>query len=281
MTKTELARCIVQHNESLVDLPVFDDPRVRRLVKKHTLQELTTMHDSSCVLVTYKGFNPDMTCRGFQYEIGKTYTHEGYVYPCQVGFHACEDPLDVFSYYPPATSIYGETRQSGVLKRHSDESKVVSSVINVVRSVSLADIITRGVAYRIGGVKQVVSDTASGYNGAAQASGGNGAAQASGPYGAAQASGPYGAAQASGDNGVAQASGLYGAAQASGLSGVAQASGKYGKVRGADGCALFLLYRALNTLEIAHVWAGIVGQGGIKPDTWYCLDANGQPKEAA
>ena len=47
----------------------------------------------------YKGFNPDMTCRGFQYEEGKTYETDK-AELCECGFHACLEPLDVIAYYP-------------------------------------------------------------------------------------------------------------------------------------------------------------------------------------
>ena len=52
-------------------------------------------------IVSYKGFNQDWTCRDFQYELGKTYEHEGEVEACAGGFHACEYPLHVFRYYKP------------------------------------------------------------------------------------------------------------------------------------------------------------------------------------
>ncbi|TPN44908.1 hypothetical protein [Mesorhizobium sp. B1-1-7] len=121
--------------------------------------------------------------------------------------------------------------------------------------------------------------TASGTRGAATASGTQGAATASSYQGAATASGEQGAATASGDWGAATASGDWGAATASGEQGAATASGFEGKARGKDGCALFLVERAMSG-EILHAWAGIVGTDGIKPDQFYRL-VDGKPVEVA
>lgn len=46
----------------------------------------------------YKVFNPDMTCKGFKFEIGKTYEEEQ-AEICYSGFHFCENPLDCLNYY--------------------------------------------------------------------------------------------------------------------------------------------------------------------------------------
>ena len=89
---------------------------------------------------------------------------------------------------------------------------------------------------------------------------------AKGPNKSATASGYSGAATASGDSGAATASGYYGAAMS---------SGRNGKAKGKEGCALFLVYRDMNW-KIVHAKAAIVGQDGIKADTFYCLGADGK-----
>jgi hypothetical protein len=61
---------------------------------------------------------------------------------------------------------------------------------------------------------------------------------------------------------------------------VALASGLYGRALGAEGCALFLVSRNRDDMSIRHVWAGVVGRDGIKPNTWYKLDETGKPVEA-
>ena len=91
---------------------------------------------------TYKGFNKDMTCRGFRYEEGKEYEISGDVKCCENGFHACEDPLDCFNYYAPGESVYHEVEQSGEISRNNDgESKVASSKIKIGARLDIAKIV--------------------------------------------------------------------------------------------------------------------------------------------
>ena len=84
----------------------------------------------------YKGFNKDMTCRGFQYEEGKTYeTDEAKL--CESGFHACENPLDCFHYYSPNESVYHEVEIEDNGERNIDDTKVVGKKITVGAELSV------------------------------------------------------------------------------------------------------------------------------------------------
>jgi hypothetical protein len=207
-------------------------------------------------ITSYKGFNADMTCRGFQFEIGGTYTHEGEVAACASGFHACEYPLDVLGYYAPATSVFAEVIQSGQVARHSEDSKIASRVLHVKASLSLSGLVKAAIDYTFSrstlegvsatGDRGAASATgargaasATGYQGAASATGLQGAASATGYQGAASATGAQGAASATGYQGAASATGLQGAASATGYQGAASATGDRGaaSATGARGAA--------------------------------------------
>ena len=130
------------------------------------------------VVKTYKGFNKDMTCIGFQYEEGKEY-EESNALVCETGFHACEYPLDCLSYYKPAESVYHEVEQSGKLSRNLDDSKVASTKIKIGAKVSIAGLVEAAIEYTKERIKpEANSDD---FKGASSATGYKGASSAENP----------------------------------------------------------------------------------------------------
>ena len=98
------------------------------------------------VIKSYKGFNRDLTCRGKQYEVGKEY-EEDRAQSCECGMHACEYPLDCFSYYDPAHSVYYEVEQSGDLSRRGDDSKVASTKMKIGAEINIAGMVKASINY--------------------------------------------------------------------------------------------------------------------------------------
>ena len=95
----------------------------------------------------YKGFDKNLKCRGFQYEIGKEYEEKEAI-ACKKGFHACENPLEVFNYYPPCNgSRYCEVEQSGEFSKHGNDSKVASTKIRIGDELGVKGIIQAGISF--------------------------------------------------------------------------------------------------------------------------------------
>ena len=201
-------------------------------------------------VTSYKGFDAKWKCRSFQYAVGETYRHEGEVAACNAGFHACEHPLNVFSYYPPAGSRFAIVEQSGDLSRHSDDTKIASRSITIKAEIDLPGLIRAAIEYTFKRANPV------------------------GRYGAASATGDYGAASATGYQGAASATGRYGAASATGDQGVAISACNGRAMASATG-AIVLVHRNDHG-EIVHIRASKVGENGIKAGVWYSLDAGGQ-----
>ena len=184
----------------------------------------------------YKGFNADMTCRGFQYKEGETY-HEDIADLCHKGFHACERPLDVLAYYSPNSSVYHEVELDDVSEQREEDSKVCAKFIKIGAKVDIATLVEATVDYTVSKCDPVKSQhakknrgaaSATGWNGAALATGDRGAASATGRSGAASATGWISAALATGDKGAASATGAWSVASATGSRGAASATGSQG-----------------------------------------------------
>ena len=152
----------------------------------------------------YKGFDKDLKCRGFQYEVGKEY-EEGSANLCKKGFHACENPLDTFRYYGPADSRYCEVDVDDNGERNGADSKVCGKHIKIGAEIGLKGVINAGVRFVFDKCESATEENASGWMGNAAASGVSGNAAASGWMGTAAVTGCHGKASAIGKQCVAVA----------------------------------------------------------------------------
>ena len=191
----------------------------------------------------YKGFTPGddgaLICRDKTYREGETYTEDTAVL-CQRGMHACLAPIDVLTYYPPATSVYHvvEVGDDASEPGPGGDSKVVTRKLTVGASIGIPGIVKAQVEY----VQKRATVEKGGH--------------------------------ATGDRGAASATGYLGAASATGYYSIAHADGWETKARGADGCGLTLAERDDNGALIGLV-AVIVGREHegqvIEPMVWYAL----------
>ena len=155
---------------------------------------------------SYKGFDKNLRCRGFQYKIGGIYEMDGKIKMCNRGFHACESPFDVFDYYTMIDSRFCEVEQDGNISKEDRGTKICSSKIKIKAELKLADMINLGVEWlkeitSPEKIKTSIKDNSSGYgaqigssgNGAQIGSSGNGAQIGSSGYDAQIGSSGYGA----------------------------------------------------------------------------------------
>ena len=213
------------------------------------------------IIKSFKGFDKDLKCRGFQYEIGKEY-EEKEAKACHCGFHACEHPLDVFSHYAPNDSRYCEVEQSGEIDK-SESDKTCSTKIKMGTELSLKDIVAAAIKFTFEKSTPENTKHATGYKGASSATG----------Y--------KGASSATGDCGASSATGDCGASSATGLNSIALAAGYKCKAKGAIGSWLCIAERDKyngETYPIKEVRAVKVDGEIVKADTWYQL-INGELKE--
>ncbi|EKF7614476.1 hypothetical protein O0Q35_000515 [Salmonella enterica subsp. enterica serovar Idikan] len=237
-------------------------------------------------IVTFKGFNKDLKCRGFQFAIGETFHHDGKVEACGSGFHACECPFDVFSYYPPAESRYAETISFGITdSEEGGDTKIASSSITIKDELTLPQFIQRGIEWIWSKIdksleQQIMcgswsAETNTGDWSAATNTGDWSAATNTGDWSAATNTGDRSAATNTGDWSAATNTGDRSAAEVSGSQSVAASLGIEGKARASEGGAIVLCYRDEDG-ELIHIRASKVGENGIMPNTWYQLDKDGE-----
>ncbi|HHH0087709.1 TPA: hypothetical protein ACPZLZ_003944 [Yersinia enterocolitica] len=196
-------------------------------------------------VITFKGFDQNLQCRGYQFEIGKTFTHEGKVEACGSGFHACEAPFDVFGYYSPASSRYAVTESFGTIDRKEDgDTKIASASITITAELTLPQFIQRGIDWIWSKVDKSLEQQIM-----------------------------------NGNRSAATNTGNQSAAEVSGSQSVAASFGEGGKAKASENGAIVLCYRN-DDGELIHIRASKVGENGIKPDVWYSLNEDGEFEEA-
>ena len=240
----------------------------------------------------FKGFNKDLTCRGFQYKVGETYEEEK-AELCHAGFHACESPVACLQHYDPATSVYYEVELEEVSNEKDTDTKRVGKKITIGAEIGIPEICRLTFEY----VKEHCTNENNAEAGKPATAGEYGAATAgecgaatagecgaatAGEYGAATAgyrgaatAGEYGAATA-GEYGAATA-GYAGAAtsrgkSATGKNGLSVARGNDVRVKGGLGTILVIAEENENDYSIEEFATAIVDGKDIKADTWYKLE---------
>jgi hypothetical protein len=193
----------------------------------------------------YKGFDKDLKCRGFQYEIGKQYELKEGEHPvaCERGFHACPNPNDLFAFYSPSEgNRFCEVELSGEID-DSESDKIAASRIKIIKELTIFEVVNLKKDYTESHTDDKKSNT--------------------------------------GDRSSASNTGDCSSAEVSGKDSVAAVFGYDCKARAAKGCALFLTERGGwngETYPILNVLAVIVDGEKVKADTWYQLK-DGELKE--
>ena len=207
----------------------------------------------------YKGFDKDLKCRDFQYEIGKEY-EESKASLCSKGFHACEHPLDCFKYYPPAESRYCEVELDDNGERFTTDSNVCGKKIKIGAEIDILGLIkaafefvkSKCTNFKDGGYRSALN------GGDYSALNGGNRSALNGGYRSALNGGDYSALNGG------YYSVIYG--------------GKAAKVKAKKGSVLALQYWFENKLECIKFVE--VDGVKIKEDTFYKLDEKGDFVEA-
>jgi hypothetical protein len=221
------------------------------------------------VLKGYKAYDADLKCRGFQYEIGKTYEVTTPPVRCRSsGFHWVENPMDMWSYYDLTTCRMTEVEASGAHDRGGDDTKIASAKITVGVELHLGEVIKRAVNWMLDHCK------ASGIYSKQAASGHYSMQAASGDSSTQAASGIYSKQAASGDSSTQAASGIYSKQAASGIYSKQAASGYGGKVKIGPNGAAALAWHDGKRPRFTVLYAG---EDGILNGVWYQIGSDGKP----
>ena len=218
---------------------------------------------SEKVIKSYKAFDKNMQCRGFQYEVGKEYDMDGEIKCCDRGFHACKSPMEVWDHYDMLSSRFAEVEQSGKIDEEENSTKVCSSHIKIKAELKLADIIKVGVEW----LKDITSPTKVKTDIAKNDNGGN--------YAQIGSSGYYAKIGSSGNYAQIGSSGNYAKIDSTGEDSVIMCAGKESKAKAKVGSWITLSEWKWNDEKNRYVPVCVkteyVDGNNIKVDTWYQL----------
>ena len=175
---------------------------------------------------SYKGFDKNLKCRDFQYEIGKEYEMDGEIKVCNRGFHACESPFDVFDHYTMIDSRFCEVEQDGNISKEDRGTKICSSKIKIKAELKLADMINLGVEW----LKEITSPEKIKTSIKDNSSGNDAQIGSSGNYAQIGSSGYNAQIGSSGDGAKIGSSGYYAQIGSSGYNAQIGSSGNYAQI---------------------------------------------------
>lgn len=242
----------------------------------------------------YKGFDKDLKCHDFQYEVGKEYECERAVV-CKEGFHFCENPLDIFNYYAPSKSRFCKVEGSGEIKRSKNGDKVCCTKIRVIKEIGIDDLIKEGEKLNLSNIINNNEEKRSFVTNYEERSG----TMVTNDYSIVKNKGYGSVATNVGDKtfavnfsdlsvanntgvcSVAVSLGKFSATCVEGDCSIAVSAGRRGKAKGAFGCWLVLTERGEwngNHYPVKDVKVVKVDGKNIKPDTFYRL-VDGKPVE--
>ena len=207
----------------------------------------------------YKGFNPDMTCRDFQYEVGKEYETDK-AKACKAGFHFCENPLEVWEYYPPCNekgqlNRFCEVEAGGEIDE-SGKDKIACTKIKIDAEIGITGIIKASIKYILNSVKKINVTT--------------------GNYAHSVTTGDYAHSVTTGDYAHSATTGNCAHSVTTGKESIAAALGRGSIAKGALGC--WIVITEYDKFKIKCVKAFEVDGKKIKADTFYKLE-NGKAVE--
>ena len=218
---------------------------------------------SEKVIKSYKAFDKNMQCRGFQYKVGKEYEMDGEIKCCDRGFHACKSPMEVWDHYDMLNSRFAEVEQSGKIDEEGNSTKICSSHIKIKAELKLADIINIGVEWLkdITSPTKVKTDIAKNDNG--------------GYYAQIGSSGNYAQIGSSGYSAKIGSSGYSAQIDSTGENSVIMCAGNSSIAKAKAGSWITLSEWEWNNEKNRHVPVCVkteyVDGNNIKADTWYQL----------